>query len=299
MTPVERDTILVPTDFSDVAVFSMDHAAEIARLFNHKICLLHVVSRKMAPLGSQNPLQGKLERIAHDWSEKTGLQVSAMLREGSIFSTISEVADEIRAEFIVMGVHGKKGVQHLVGSYAYKVIVSAHVPVLVVKDLHHHVGYHNIVVPIDFAQDSTQKVKQAVRFARYFDAQVRVFGFLSTKSPARVIRKEALLKEVKDTFDMYQVKVTTQLLIEPGTEWPEALIRYAQEVDADLVMIVAEKDDNLMDVFSSNITERILDKIDVPVLTVCREEPDETGEEDARAVFKTFLDPMNVINQKK
>ncbi|MFO7978534.1 MAG: universal stress protein [Bacteroidales bacterium] len=297
MTPVERDTILVPTDFSDVAEFSMDHAAEIAKLFNHKICLLHVVSRNMSSI--DNPLHGKLDRVAKDLAQKTGLQVRSMLREGSIFSTISEVADEIRAEFIVMGIHGKKGVQHLVGSYAYKVIVSAHVPVLVVKDLHHHVGYHNIVVPIDFAQDSTQKVKQAVRFARYFDAHVRVFGFLTTKSPARVIRKEALLKEVRDTFDLYQVKVTTHLLIQPGAEWPAALMKYAEEVDADLVMIVAEKGDALMDVFSSNTAERIIDKIDVPVLTVSREQADEGGEEEARSVFKTFLDPMNVINQKK
>lgn len=298
MIPVERDTILVPTDFSDVAEYAMDHAAEIARLFNHKICLLHVVSRKMSPIAGENPLQGKIERIAAQLVQKTGLQVSSMLREGSIFSTVSEVADEISAEFIVMGIHGKKGVQHLVGSYAYKVVVSANVPVLVVKDLHHHVGYHNIVVPIDFSQNSTQKVRQAIRFARYFDAHVRVFGFLPSKSTAGVIRKEALLKEIKDTFDLYNVKVTTHLLIQPGTEWPEALMNYAEEVDADLVMIAAERGDSFMDVFSSNIAERIIDKIDVPVLTVSREDPGDDGEEEARSVFRTFLDPMNVLNKK-
>lgn len=289
----------MPTDFSDVASFAIDHATEIAKLFNHKICLLHIVQKHNPASVEGKNLINTLEDITSSLMAKTGLEVSYMIEEGTIFKEISKVADRILAEFIVMGIHGKKGLQHIMGSFAYKVVISANVPVLIVKHLHHHVGYDNIVVPIDFSRESTQKIQQAVRFAKYFDATVRVFGFLSTKSPARIIKKEALLKKVKDIFDVHNVKVTTSLLVEPGTDWPNALIKYSEELDADLVMIVAEKDGGLTDVFSQNSSELIIDKIDVPVLTVCRECDPDYDEKDQESFFKTFLDPMDVIKKKQ
>ena len=295
MGQTERDIILVPTDFSEVAHFAMDHAAEIARIFNHKICLLHIVSKKQMV----GQVQQKLQDISAKLAGKTKLDVSYLVEVGTIFKTISQVADRLRAEFIIIGIHGKKGVQHIVGSYAYRVVDSANVPVLLVKNLHFHEGYHNIVVPIDFSKESDQKVHQAIRFARYFDATIRVFGFLSTRNPARIFKKEALLKRIKDYFDLHKVKVTSQLLVDPEVDWASALMKYSTEVDADLVMIVAEKGGSLMDAFSENTTERIIDKIDIPVLTVCRECSDDESGKQEKSLFKTFIDPMDVIQKKK
>jgi nucleotide-binding universal stress UspA family protein len=294
-----RDTLLVPTDFSVVADFAIDHASEIAKIFNHKICLLHIISKKTENTPKAEELRSKLENQAGFLSKKTGLEVSYIIETGTIFRSISEVADRIHAEFIVMGIHGRKGVQHIIGSYAYKVVVSANVPVLLVKDLHHHVGYKNIVIPIDFSRRSDQKVTQAIRFSKYFGAHIRVFGFLSYNSPAYVIKKEVLLKNVAECFNQENVQVSTTLQVNPGLDWPEALIKFSKDVDADLIMIVAEKDSSLKDVFSSNLTERIIDKMETPVLTICRQcdpEPDFTREKNP--LIKTFVDPMGLIKGK-
>jgi nucleotide-binding universal stress UspA family protein len=298
MTTQVRDIILVPTDFSDVAGYAIDHATEIAKIFQHKICLLHVIPKKLRETPREKQIQEKLKHMAGFLSEKSGLEVSYLVEEGSIFSSISEVADRIHAEFIVMGIHGKKGVQHIVGSYAYKVVCSANVPVLVVKHMHHHVGYANIVLPLDFSRETTQKLHQAVRFARYFNATVRVFGFLSSRNRARIIKKEALLKTVKDFFNTRDVPVTTKLLVDPGMDWPEALMQYSDDVVADLVMIVAEKGSSLSEVFSQNITERIIDKMDAPVLTICRELDLEGEGKPRESLFKPFIDPLGLLKKR-
>lgn len=47
MASIERDTIIVPTDFTPVADCAIDHALEIAKLFNHKVCLLHIVGKNL------------------------------------------------------------------------------------------------------------------------------------------------------------------------------------------------------------------------------------------------------------
>ncbi|MEE4176221.1 MAG: universal stress protein [Bacteroides sp.] len=298
MTDSSRYHILVPTDLTEVSNYSIDHATEIARIFNHKIVLLHVVSKNVLGTPKEEQITQKLKENIKLIQSRAALNVSYLIEEGSIFNTISEVADRIRAEFIVMGIHGKKGVQHLMGSYAYKVVCSANVPVMVVKHLHHHVGYKNIVLPIDFMQESTQKILKAVRFSNYFGASIRVFGFLGTRNKATIFQKEALLKKVKDTFADLGVEVTTDLCVDPNRDWAEALMHFSDGIDADLILIVAEKDIQVPDIFSSNSTERIIDKADVPVLTVVPSPDDGDSENEKTLTVRSFIDPLGLTEKR-
>jgi len=292
----ERDTILVPTDFTDVSEFAIDHAVEIARIFDHKICLLHVVSKRASGSDREVIKKEALENQAQAISRRTGLTVFSLVEEGSIFTVIRDIAIKIQAEFIVIGIHGKKGVQHLVGSYAYKVVCSATVPVLVVKHMHHHVGYKNIVLPVDFSKKRSHKISKAIDFAKYFGATVRVFGFLSSENKSKIIKKEALLKGVTDTFKKQAINVTTQLLVNPGIDWAEALMKYASEIDADLIMMVAEKAARMPEFFYSNATERIIDKADIPILTVAPIEEQKEADYHKKAFLKPFIDPLGLLD---
>lgn len=294
--PDTKDIILVPTDFSDVSEFAIDHAIEIGKILNHKLCLLHVFSPRS--IGSDKlvmlheELEAKAEAI-HNW---TGLEVKTMILEGSFLQVIRDVADSINAEFIVMGIHGKKGTQQSVGGYAYKIVSNARIPVLMVKHMHHHVGYKNIVLPVDFSKKRSHKINQAIYIARYFGATVRVFGFLSTSNPSKIIKKEALLKGVTDIFVSERIPVTTDLWINPGYDWSEALLKYAKDIDADLIMMVADKAPRAPEFFYTNKTERILDNADVPILTVAPVEEYLEPDAQKKAFLKPFLDPLGLVS---
>jgi len=299
MDVMEKDTILVPVDFSDVAYFAMDHALSIARNFGHKLVLLHVLAKKDRVGLKKQEAEDKLSDFSAKLSRVHDLKVSYLVRQGNIYTTISELADELHAAFIVMGVQGEKGAKHLAGSYAYRVVCCANAPVLVVKNHHHHLGFRNIVVPIDFSKRSVQKVAQAVKFARYFHAKIRVFGFLSSQNKAKIINKEALLKSVNDFFEENGVKVSAHLVVKPGMDWPEALILFAQQVDADLIMIVAERGGRIQDLFSTNHTERILDAVHIPVLTIVPGSADLAVESKSapHRLLTPFVDPFGFLKQ--
>ncbi|HSV89226.1 MAG TPA: universal stress protein [Bacteroidales bacterium] len=289
-----RETLLIPTDFSIVARYSMDHAVNLARQFNRKIVLLHVVGKKVLGTPKEVALGAKM-REAAAWIKKKGdVEVSWVLEEGNIFTTIADVADRIKAEFIVIGIHGKKGVQHIMGSYAYKVVCSSRVPVLLVKKLHRHVGYKNIVLPIDFSAESTQKILKSIKFSHYFGANIKVFGFLGTHNPAKLISKQALLKKVKDIYAELGLTVTTDLCVDPSLDWPEALMKFSERTEADLIMIVAEKDGGIPDIFGQNSTETLIDKAEIPILTVMPSLEEESPE--LESVVRAFIDPMGITN---
>ncbi len=290
-------SVLVPMDYSDVSYDALDQAKVLARMFGYSIHLLHVAGRVRK--GSDKELQAirRLKAVATTVAQETGIKVSARIREGSVYKTIYEVAGKLNVSFIVMGVHGKRGVQALTGSYSYKVVCQSSVPVLVVKNKPKREGFREIVVPIDFSRRSTQKISQAIRFATIFKARIRVFGFLSSDNVAKIINKEALLKSVTDVFADNGVEVTTDLRVKPGMDWPEALVAFSEAVGADLVMIVAEKGGRIQEIFNPSYTEQILDLVNCPVLTIapCDQYIADESWSTRRDFVTPFIDPFGVL----
>jgi nucleotide-binding universal stress UspA family protein len=295
MTTSERDIILVPTDFTPVADCALDHAIEIARLFNHKVCLLHIVGKK-ASSDYKDLVLDKMKKIAQSNQARTGINISFKIAEGSIFDEISTTADDLNAEFIVMGIHGKQGVQHIVGSYAYKVISSSKVPVMVVKKKHHHVGFNNIVIPISFNIETAQKINRAIKFAKYFDSTIHIIGVLRSKSSVYKIKKEALLKNVMDFVENAGVKIKAEVIVRSGADLDDEVLRYSREIDADLIMIVAEQSGHFNLVMGRNDAEQIIDKADIPVLTVMPN-PEDEDDDDDESMLSSFFDPFGIIDK--
>lgn len=137
--------ILVPVDFSEPSGRALDHALELARLFNATIELLHVYHLAIIPSGpyaeplpveysqglrksAQAELAAWLERV-----KAAGVSGEAHLVEGAPAHEIVEAARRLGADQIVIGTRGLTGLKHLMlGSVADRVVRSAHCPVTTV-----------------------------------------------------------------------------------------------------------------------------------------------------------------------
>ena len=144
-------TILVPHDFSS----SANHAAAIARdeskLHGARLLLLHVIDlptaikpetvivpdatgapinvREYAVSSAEAHLQDIIERLAKD-----GVTATSFVRVGNPVDEITRFIDEEKVSLVVMGTHGRTGLQHLlVGSVAERVVRMATCPVLTVR----------------------------------------------------------------------------------------------------------------------------------------------------------------------
>jgi len=140
--------ILVPVDGSPTSAKGMKAAIRLARESRGKLLLLHVVeeySAFVAPeMGASiGPIldslraagQRTLARVARG-AAKAGAKPQAVLAEnfGSRVSvTIVQQAKRLRADLIVMGTHGRRGINRaLLGSDAESVVRYSPVPVLLV-----------------------------------------------------------------------------------------------------------------------------------------------------------------------
>ncbi|MGB2869960.1 MAG: universal stress protein [Bacteroidota bacterium] len=138
--------ILVPTDFSELSLASIDFAKSLASTYGARICLMHVVDDVpvlayhtidlTTNYRMDDALKGaehELQRFAVDLlGDFTGTEIVS--RRGNPYYEIVKLAEEGSFDLIVMATHGRTGLVHVVmGSVTEKVVQHSGIPVLTVK----------------------------------------------------------------------------------------------------------------------------------------------------------------------
>lgn len=140
-------TILFPTDFSQGARAAMDYALSLAKDYNARLILLYVmqdisIAEWYIPSAvSVADMIEDMEKSAWKEMEKWRAEAQARLNDvenmvarGVPFVEIIKTAKEKGADLIVIGTHGRTGIDHMLfGSTAEKVVRKAPCPVLTVR----------------------------------------------------------------------------------------------------------------------------------------------------------------------
>lgn len=262
--------ILVPTDFSTASNNAMDHAVSIAELFDNEITLMYVVeesffhslfSGHMEKSVMMDKINSQLEEKANQIRKKyPKIMVNTLIREGKPYKQIIEVSQSIACDSIVMGFNGLAGVEHFMGSTTLKVLKSASVPVVIVKDIPSSTKYKKIVLPIDLTKESRQKVSWAVHLAHKYDSEIHVI--MEVEDDAFLKKKvRASLNQVEGILTKKNVRFVSKLLDDQN--YPEHfgkdIIKYTEEVDADLVIIMTQNEGGVLDFFVGSFAQQIID----------------------------------------
>jgi nucleotide-binding universal stress UspA family protein len=139
--------ILVATDFSQDCAAAFAEAASMAREWGARLIVLHAYQAPAGAAVSGLPAGDYYETLAavRTVGEKRlkdlvsgeltkGVDVRPLAVQGSPAETIVETAARERADLIVMGTHGRRGMARLLlGSVAATVIATAECPVLTLR----------------------------------------------------------------------------------------------------------------------------------------------------------------------
>jgi len=235
------NSILIPTDFSDVCNNAIEHGAGIAKYLNSKLYILHVVNRSTKRYLRKNNLSlddidDMLEKKQAEIELKYSIPVEPIMHEGSIFHTIAEVAEEKGAAMMVLGTHGLHGIQNLTGSHAMRVVNSSPIPDIVVQQRSFGDGYREIVVPVHNPVDFDLKSKWVAYFSRLFSAHVNLFQIKETDPMLNkdvINMTDIIINELDKETVSYEVDKA-----EEEGDYAEQLIEFAVKKKSDLIMIM-------------------------------------------------------------
>ncbi|MDH3975747.1 MAG: universal stress protein [Deltaproteobacteria bacterium] len=139
--------ILFPTDFSEGSDEVFSYVLALAKKFNASIDILHVIHEFADITGfyvphiSYDVLEKEMEEAAFknmkrfcDKNIDSGINYTIHTKKGAPFVEIIKTAREKMSDIIIMGTHGRTGIDHvLFGSTAEKVVRKSPVAVLTVR----------------------------------------------------------------------------------------------------------------------------------------------------------------------
>ena len=257
----DKKPIIVPWDFTHTTRNALLHVIKLTD--NTPIILLNIVKKEKEVADAKV----ELEKAKTEIVETYNVTVDAEVRVGSIFSTITEYANEVDALLVMMGTHGIKGMQKLTGSWALKVISTSSVPFIVVQGEPKTDEYSSIVVPIDYRPENKQKLKWVNYLAGNFNSKVHILE-PNSSDPLITQKIKNNLQFAKKYFEGKKIDYEITKSMAKGS-FAKQTLDFARYINADIIAIVITKDLTINDyVFGADEQQIIANDLEIPVLCI-------------------------------
>lgn len=231
-------SVLVPVDFTQQSVWALHAAAIFARKNHGIIHLLHIVDTRFDP-GKEDMEKArvKLFEYARNYQQELGVSIMPNVEKGTIFRTIGEMASRLGVKMIVMGTHGIKGVQKVIGSYAIRVILGSKVPFILIKDPLPSESFNSVLIPFDAHTSIDVVTKKVIEGGSPFNISVYLLSRLRTMS---TFRKRKIMERIKRTLKQFTsvgLESKSVIIQHDIQDFKDAIIRYARNINADIIAV--------------------------------------------------------------
>lgn len=287
------DSILVPTDGSDVARAAAETAVELAGRFDAHLHVVHVLEPGESSTADEadDGLARSAERAtsaAAEIATDAGLDVSvaAVESEGRIHRTILDYAAEHAIDCIVMGTYGRTGVDRFVlGSVAERTIRESPVPVVTVHEgTTVDLPFDAILVPTDGSDCARAAADHAIELARLTGAALHTVHVVDAGVLHGGTDPATLLESLEDAGQRV-LDAIVERATEAGVGTVEASVltgsphgaitEYADEYGVDCIVMGTHGQTGLDQRFLGSVTERVVRTSDLPVFTISDGGPEE------------------------
>lgn len=236
--------ILCPTDFTAAAASAQRYATVFAAASGSSITLLHVLDRhhhQSEALASASAQMG----TAADKLLRS-VKVNEVFREGDPLKQIIAESGKNHA-IMVVGTHGPKGLrQSLLGADILKLVRHVAIPSLVVQaDSPADVSMNRILLPVAGHADISTLLDAVCLLARTFTSEVHIFQINrpGEEPSEQLVRNKAAMIERLHQEGIARVEANVPSTVF-SMGFAEQTIRYAQEIGAGCIAIMAKASDD-------------------------------------------------------
>jgi nucleotide-binding universal stress UspA family protein len=270
-------TILVPTDYSDVAGNALQYAVELAKFSNAKLILLHayqvpvptgeVPIMLITPQELEKSNQERIKKLEKEITVQVSgkSEVESVVRVGFTVEEIMDVVKEKKADLIVMGITGTgKLSETLIGSHTASLIKQTKTPVLVVPKDARWQEVSKIVLACNYSEPvNTKAINSVKEFAKLFNAKILV---LDVEKPVAVPMYEntAAGEVLENTLR----GVDHALFYSSAENMTDGINTFADEHKCDWVAMIPHKHTILSRLFHESNTKKMAFHTHIPLLSI-------------------------------
>ncbi len=272
-------TILFPTDFSDNAIHAAKYAGMLASNLGAKVLLLNVYS---VPMISEFQLPNDIEAFLQQNKEEAeqnladfkkqfvksttmhSEMISTQVEYGFIADKIKEVAEQAKADLIVMGTRGASNtLDKWLGTNAQKVMKTAPCPVWIVPQKATLTYPANIMYAADLKDDEVAATNLILKFSKALSARCNVIHIHDMVELNVSHQIEAMVDYLEDEFKNEDVtfKQLSRSNIIDGLE------TYIKTHKPDVLAMAVHEKSVFEKLFESSVTKHFVQEGNLPILT--------------------------------
>ena len=280
--------IMVLTDFSGASDLALQYAIALARRYEAKIYLTHIISPASYQLAEPGLAEYTYQHMRQAAEQGLGdILVSGKLRdvehttlflEGNIWPTVERLILEHKIDLLVTGTHGRGQVKKMfLGSVAEEIFRQAGCAVLTVgpnvkSEAPHEIDLKNILFATDFGHGATRAAEYAFSLAQEHEARVTALHVLQpavahTEDGEKKVRQASIDRMKRFVSPECDDWCKTEFRVSYGDP-AEEILRQARETTADLIVMGAKARKSLAGHVPLTVAYNVAAKATCPVLTV-------------------------------
>ena len=258
--------ILVPCDFSNTTEKAIKFAIDLAAKPEDELMLLNIISNNTTSkrLAFQDIKFKKVEQRFIELIEgypKSGITLDYKVLSGKFLQTILKFVETEKIDTIVMGTKGSRGWgEFFMGSNIEKVARTSPVPVFAVRGTHNLKAINDIVFPCNLKLDQPEILLKIINLQKQFHARLHILRINTGKTlnNSKIADK---LDEYARHYDLTNFTIT----VSNEKDIKDGILRFAREINADMIAMVATGKRDLRHMFSESITADVVNHANILV----------------------------------
>ncbi len=215
-------------------------------------------------------------------SEK-GYTLGAKIKSfGSAAEGILEQLDEQHYDLILLGSHGKKGLQKWLGSVSRQVISNTITPVFISKK---RTNNKKIILTVDGSEQAQNAIKVATELLNFVDKEISVVSikenpellpmeatmdknWLDSIEKQQKIHATKAINKAKSYLESINIPVHNEVILTGNPA--QKIIDYAEKENADLIIMGARTRTDLSKLLLGSVSKRVLENTSSDVLIISK-----------------------------
>ncbi len=190
---------------------------------------------------------------------------------GAAVESILDQAEKEEYDLIIMGSHGKKGIQRWLGSVSREVLDAADLPVYISKNKNLS---NKILFTTDGSETSHTVTEQAIKTLNLSGKEVYLCtvtenpdllflegtldsNWMMAIRTQQEIYSEHAVKKILELFERYNIEVKQSRILE-GTP-AKSIIGYAEEISADLIVLGSGRKTKMQNFLLDSVSKRVVE----------------------------------------
>lgn len=272
--------ILVPIGFSNYSQILVDYAVEMAKRTKGEIHIIHglEIPNSIAPFCDKDKLDNiyksinnSLSKTQQEVEKNHGIKTVTKLLEGRVYESILQYQKDEKIDYLVIGANGSDRLADFIGANAFRVLRETYCPAITLKGECKKSKINDIVVPLDLSHEVNENIRRACQIADTFENITLRFVCATTSKDEFVINRITKhMGFIKDNITKDGISVSSEIItgIHHKKDIAPVLIDYARKVEADLLLIMTQKETDPVKYYIGSIALQIINQNEFPVMSI-------------------------------